>query len=120
MKIPVESVEEVETEDVETAEAAEETVASEEVEEGTEPQQDAPAMTEEEMVEGAIRAGEEAAENDFKFKYEQAAKELEGLRRELDEAAEAKAAAEDKAKDAVERHARLQADWETLPPPHRP
>lgn len=112
VKIPVESAEEVETNDVETAEAAEETVASEEVEEGAESQQDAPAMTEEEMVEAAIRAGEEAAENDFKFKYEQAAKELEALRHELADAAEAKEAAEGKAKDAIERHARLQADWE--------
>lgn len=107
MKIPVESVE-----DVEMPETEEETVASEVVEDAVETETEAPAMTEEEMVEAAIRAGEEAAENDFKFKYEKTAGELEQVRHELEEAEQAAAAAEEKAKDAVERHARLQADWE--------
>lgn len=73
---------------------------------------EAPTMTEEEMVEAAIRAGEEAADNDFKLKLEKAEKELAEVRKSLDEAAEAQKAAEDKAADAVSRHARLQADWE--------
>ena len=107
MKIPVESVEEVDAPETE-----EETVAPEVVEEVVDAEAEAPAMTEEEMVEAAIRAGEEAAENDFKFKYEKAVKELEQVRHELEEAAEAASSAEEKAKDAVERHARLQADWE--------
>ena len=68
--------------------------------------------TEEELVEAAIRAGEAAAENDFKLKYEQAKKELEAARKQLAEADEAKAAAEAKAKEATERQQRLQADWE--------
>ena len=46
-------------------------------------------MTEDEMVEAAIRAGEEAADNDFKLKFEQAQKELADVRNELDAAAEA-------------------------------
>ena len=81
MKIPVESVEEVDAPETE-----EETVAPEVVEEVVDAEAEAPAMTEEEMVEAAIRAGEEAAE--------------------------AASSAEEKARDAVERHARLQADWE--------
>ena len=72
-------------------------------------------MTEDEMVEAAIRAGEEAADNDFKLKFEQAQKELADVRSELDAAAEAQKAAEDKAKDATERTARLGE----LPSPHR-
>lgn len=44
-------------------------------------------MTEDEMVEAAIRAGEEAADNDFKLKFEQAQKELADVRNELDAAA---------------------------------
>lgn len=107
VKIPVESVEEVDAPETE-----EETVAPEVVEEVVDAEAEAPAMTEEEMVEAAIRAGEEAAENDFKFKYEKAVKELEQVRHELGEAAEAASSAEEKAMDAVERHARLQADWE--------
>ena len=71
-------------------------------------------MTEDERVEAAIRAGEEAADNDFKLKFEQAQKELADVRSELDAAAEAQKAAEDKAKDATERTARLQADWENF------
>ena len=65
-------------------------------------------MTEEEMVEAAIRAGEQAADDDFKLKFEQAQKELADVRSELD------AAAEDKAHEAAERTARLQADWENF------
>ena len=60
MKIPVESVEEVDAPETE-----EETVAPEVVEEVVDAEAEAPAMTEEEMVEAAIRAGEEAAENDL-------------------------------------------------------
>ena len=69
-------------------------------------------MTEEEMVEAAIRAGEEAADNDFKLKYEKAAADLAEAREQLAAAEDAREAAEAKATDAVNRHARLQADWE--------
>lgn len=69
-------------------------------------------MTEEEMVQAAIRAGEEAADNDFKLKFDKVSEELAAARAELSEALEAKEAADAKAADAVNRHARLQADWE--------
>jgi len=70
------------------------------------------AMSEEEMIEAAIRAGEEAAENDFKLKYEQAQAELADVRRELAEAKEASDGAAAKVAEANERAQRLQADWE--------
>lgn len=105
VKIPVEAADDTEAEKTETAEAAE-NQADENTEEAT--------MTEDEMVEAAIRAGEEAADNDFKLKFEQASKELADVRAELDKAAEAQKAAEGKAKDATERTARLQADWENF------
>lgn len=70
------------------------------------------AMSEEEMIEAAIRAGEEAAENDFKIKYEQAQAELADVRRELAEAKEASDGAAAKVAEADERAQRLQADWE--------
>ena len=54
--------------------------------------------------------------DDFKLKFEQAQKELADVRSELDAAAEAQKPAEDKAHEAAERTARLQADWEELPP----
>lgn len=69
-------------------------------------------MTEEEMVQAAIRAGEEAADNDFKLKFDKVSEELAAVHAELSEALEAKEAADAKAADAVNRHARLQADWE--------
>ncbi|MCF6414029.1 nucleotide exchange factor GrpE [Collinsella tanakaei] len=102
VKIPVEAADEA-TEAVET-----ETAENEQPVE----QEEVPAMTEEEMVEAAIRAGEEAANDDFKVKYEQVSAELAEVRAELDAAGEAKEAAEAKAADAVDRATRLQADWE--------
>ena len=74
----------------------------------------APTMTEEEMVEAAKRAGEEAAENDFKFKFEKTEKELAEARKQLAAADEARETAESKATDAADRYARLQADWENF------
>ncbi|MBM6867939.1 nucleotide exchange factor GrpE [Collinsella tanakaei] len=102
VKIPVEAADEAceaaETETVENdAETAEKEVS---------------AMTEEEMVEAAIRAGEEAANDDFKVKYEQVQNELAEVRAELESAAEAQKAAETKATEAADRATRLQADWE--------
>ena len=104
VKIPVEDAVEESTQAPESA--------SEDVQQEAPADAEAPTMTEEEMVEAAIRAGEEAADNDFKLKLEKAEKELAEVRKSLDEAAEAQKAAEDKAADAVNRHARLQADWE--------
>lgn len=96
VKIPVEAADEA-------RETAETDKQSDEVAEAP----DGCAMTEEEMVEAAIRAGEEAANDDFKVKYEQALQDAADLRAEL-EAAEAKAA------EASERSCRLQADWENF------
>ena len=105
VKIPVEAVDDTEANEAEAAEAVENQVEDSNKE---------ATMTEDEMVEAAIRAGEEAADNDFKLKFEQAQKELADVRNELDAAAEAQKAAEDKAKDATERTARLQADCERI------
>ena len=93
VKIPVEAADDTEANEAEAAEAAENQVEDSNKE---------ATMTEDEMVEAAIRAGEEAADNDFKLKFEQAQKELADVRSELDAAAEAQKAAEDKAKDATE------------------
>ena len=102
VKIPVEAADEateaVETETVDAGEAAGD--------------QEVPAMTEEEMVAAAIRAGEEAANDDFKVKYDRVASELAEVRSELEAAAEAQKAAEAKASEAADRATRLQADWE--------
>ena len=65
MKIPVEAADDTEVNEAEAAEAAENQVEDSNKE---------AAMTEDEMVEAAIRAGEEAADNDFKLKFEQAQK----------------------------------------------
>ncbi|AEB06264.1 GrpE protein [Coriobacterium glomerans PW2] len=73
---------------------------------------EADSMTEEEMVEAAIQAGEDAAENDFKFKYERARSELADAHKEIDACKTAQKEAEDQAREAKERMARLQADWE--------
>ena len=66
VKIPVEAVDDTEANEAEAAEAAENQVEDSNKE---------ATMTEDEMVEAAIRAGEEAADNDFKLKFEQAQKE---------------------------------------------
>ncbi|MDM8246667.1 nucleotide exchange factor GrpE [Collinsella tanakaei] len=109
VKIPVEAADEAteaaETETVET-EAAEAAATAEE--------QEVPTMTEEEMVAAAIRAGEEAANDDFKVKYEQVAAELADVRAELEAAADAQKEAETKASEAADRATRLQADWENF------
>ena len=107
MKIPVEGADEAQVDETEAATAEPvETEADETAEEAT--------MTEEEMVEAAIRAGEEAADNDFKLKYENVKAELADVRAQLEAAQEAQKAAEDKAAEAVDRHARLRADWENF------
>ena len=78
MKIPVEAADDTEVNEAPAAEAAENQVEDSNKE---------ATMTEDEMVEAAIRAGEEAADNDFKLKFEQAQKELADVRNELDAAA---------------------------------
>lgn len=110
VKIPVEDANEVD----EAAEAANAEAAAEAEEQEAQAwasaeadDDDGDGMTEEEMVEAAIRAGEQAADDDFKVKFEKAQQELTEARKKLSEA-------EDKAKDAAERTSRLQADWENF------
>ena len=103
VKIPVEDAVEESTQAPESASEDKQEASAE---------AEAPTMTEEQMVEAASRACEEAADNEFELKLERSEKELAEVRKSLDEAAEAQKAAEDKAADAVSRHARLQADWE--------
>lgn len=106
MKIPVETPED----EVEKKAGASEGTGS--PADGAQPE--AREMTEEEMVEAAIRAGEEAAENDFKLKYEQAESELAEVRKQLAHAEETASTADAKVKEASERVARLQADWDNF------
>ena len=110
VKIPVEDADEVRADTPAEPEPVEETPA-----EGTDTAAaDASEMSEEEMIEAAIRAGEEAAENDFKLKYEQAQNELAEVRRQLAEAEEVREGADARVREATERAARLQADWENF------
>ncbi|MDM8162539.1 nucleotide exchange factor GrpE [Collinsella intestinalis] len=110
MKIPVEDADEVRADTPAEPEPVEETPA-----EGADTAAaDASEMSEEEMIEAAIRAGEEAAENDFKLKYEQAQNELAEVRRQLAEAEEVREGADARVREATERAARLQADWENF------
>lgn len=107
VKIPVEAAEEAEapempSEQVEHEEETPEQAAREQ------------ELSEEEMVEAAIRAGEEAAQNDFKLKYEQVTAELAEVRRQLSEAEDAQSAADAKVKEAQDRATRVQADWENF------
>ncbi|MBQ9059430.1 MAG: nucleotide exchange factor GrpE [Atopobiaceae bacterium] len=71
-------------------------------------------MDEEAMVEAAIRAGEQAAEADFKAEAEKRQTQLDELANELattqQEAIEARAQAD----EAQEKYLRLQADWENF------
>lgn len=106
VKIPVEAADEA------TEAAKPETVEDEAA--CADAAEEVPAMTEEEMVEAAIRAGEQAANDDFKLKFERASDELAQARADLDAAVEAREAAEAKAAEAADRTARLQADWENF------
>ena len=110
VKIPVEAADEA-TDAAQTTDDVKPEVDEAQTVEQAEREQ---ALTEEEMIEAAIRAGEEAAENDFKLKYEQAEQKAADAQRELADAVEAKEAAEGRARDAVDRMARLQADWENF------
>ncbi len=72
-------------------------------------------LTEEQLVEEAIRRGKENAEEDIKAKLEAVEAEKEKLQtriRELEEAAESKS--EESADEIKERMVRLQADWENF------
>ena len=110
VKIPVEAADEA-TDAAQTTDDVKPEVDEAQTVEQAEREQ---ALTEEEMIEAAIRAGEEAAENDFKLKYEQAEQKAADAQRELADAVEAKEAAEGRARDALDRMARLQADWENF------
>ena len=104
VKIPVEAADDTEVNEAPAAEAAENQVEDSNKE---------ATMTEDEMVEAAIRAGEEAADNDFKLKFEQAKRACRRAQRARC-CGRGPEAAEDKAKDACGATARLQADWENF------
>ena len=115
MKIPVEADDEVAKAQAASDETAgAEAASAEPADRDDTPEQAAAsqAMTEEEMVEAAIRAGEEAAANDFKLKYEQAQNELAEVRKKLAAAEETATTADAKVREAQDRVARLQADWD--------
>ena len=78
--------------------------------------EDAHASDEDERarVEAAIRAGEQAAERDFKSDVERLRQERDKLKGKLDSMARGIVSAQQKAADAVARLVRLQADWENF------
>ena len=63
-------------------------------------------------VEAAKRAGEAAAEEDFKAQAEKAESEMAGLAEQVEAAQQEAEAAKKRADEASERLVRLQADWE--------
>lgn len=73
-----------------------------------------PELDEEAMVEAAIRAGEQAAEEDLAADAAKVKAERDELYERLEEATDQVDAAKKEAKDATERLARLQADWENF------
>ncbi len=92
-------------------EVVEAEVIEPESEDGAAAEQD-PEAEERARVEAAIRAGEAAAEEDFKADAEKIRVERDELQQQLDGVADEIAAAKKEAADATERMARLQADWE--------
>ena len=71
-----------------------------------------PELTEEEMVAAAIARGEAAAEEEMAQDAARIANERDELARKLASFEEDVRAAQAKAAEAVERHLRLQADWD--------
>ena len=71
-------------------------------------------LDEDAMVEAAIRAGEQAAEEDFANDLDRVKAERDELYARLEEATEQVDSAKKDAKDAVDRLARLQADWDNF------
>ena len=78
------------------------------------PTADEQELDEEAMVEAAIRAGEAAAEEELSNDIDRVRAERDELYQRLEEATDQVDAAKQEAKDAVERLARLQADWENF------
>jgi len=71
-------------------------------------------LDEEAMVEAAIRAGDAAADADFEKDLKRAQGERDELYQRLEEATEQVDAAKEEAQNAIDRLARLQADWENF------
>lgn len=63
-------------------------------------------------VEAAIRAGEQAAEDDFKADADKMRAQRDELQKQLDSVADEIATAKQQAADSAERLVRLQADWD--------
>ena len=97
------------------AEAAEQDVATAEKTD-TKDARDAYGSDEDERakVEAAIRAGEQAAERDFKSDVERLRQERDELKGRLDSVARDIMSAQQREADAAARLVRLQADWENF------
>jgi molecular chaperone GrpE len=80
--------------------------------EGSSEHTDTKGMTEDEMVEAAIRAGEQAAADDMKADLDAKAAEADELRKKVSELEGDLASAKDDLAKATDRTVRLQADWE--------
>lgn len=98
-----------------TAEAAEQDVATAEKADSKDAR-DAYGSDEDERarVEAAIRAGEQAAERDFKSDVERLRQERDELKGRLDSVARDIMSAQQREADAAARLVRLQADWENF------
>lgn len=77
-------------------------------------QQEVQELDEEAMVEAAIRAGEQAAEEELNNDIGRVRAERDELYQRLEECTDQVDAAQQKAADAIDRLARLQADWENF------
>ena len=98
MKVPIEDAEKKDA----AAEVEDQDVAMDEMD----PEEEAA------RVEAAKRAGEAAAEEDFKAQAEKAESEMAGLAEQVEAAQQEAEAAKKRADEASERLVRLQADWE--------
>lgn len=78
------------------------------------PQVQSDELDEQAMVEAAIKAGDQAADEDFAADLNRAKAERDELYERLEEATEQVDAAKKDAQDAIDRLARLQADWENF------
>lgn len=124
MKVPIETEDEAREEarqeqEGQDAPAAEADVPAEGADDAAEGEADdadavepEPELDEEAMVAEAIRRGEEAAEADLRADADKVRRERDELATRLDEAEQAVEKARADAAEALERLARLQADWE--------
>lgn len=75
---------------------------------------DTSGMSEQDMIEAAIRAGEQAAADDLKKDADKLAAERDEYAKKLDAAEEGQKKAENAAKEAQDKYLRLQAEWQNF------